>query len=184
MVTLGDFLGASQDSITQQSIGACCFVAMAELSLVLSDILSSFYTLLAVLQLRNAETQHILDIAQPLEVRLATWRSRVLDPLMKQKYFPDVTGESFQTEVFILALIISTGPVELAYLTVQIMLLRAICPKLVRRNFPLSTYLENAISVSSKAIQLVETLQISRLSAFWWLRKSSFLEVLLNAPPN
>ena len=184
MLTLGDFLGSSQDNIAQQSVGPQCFVAMAELSLILSDILCSFYTLHAVLRLRNAETQHILDIAQDIEVRLATWQSTFLDPLMKNKHFPDVTGEPSQTEVPVLALIISAGPIELAYLTVQIMLLRATCPKLVQRTFPLSTYLDNAISISLKVVYLVETLQISRLSAFWWFRKSPFSEVSSNSHPN
>lgn len=171
MVTIGDFIVVNQESITRQSIGAYCFAAMAELSLILSDILSSFYTLHAVLKLRNAGTQHILDIVQGIVVRLASWQSKFLNPLLKHKFFPDVTGKiSSRKHLFLLN--ISTGPVELAYLTVEIMLLRATCPKLARRNFPLSTYLDNAISASSRVIQLTETLQISRLSAFWWSRKS------------
>jgi hypothetical protein len=174
MVNLGDFLIVNQEIITRQSIGAHCFVAMAELSLLLSDILSSFYTLDAVLKLRNTETQHILDIVQNIEDRLAAWQSEFLDPLLENKFFPDITGESFQTQAPILVLIISTGSVELGYLTAKIMLLRATCPKLVKRNFPLSKYFDDAISVSSRATQLVETLQISRLSAFWWSRKSLF----------
>ena len=53
------------------------------------------------------------------------------------------------------------------------MLLRGIFPKLYRRNLPMDRYIECAVQVTSGVIALVETLQINRLSAFWWSCKPS-----------
>lgn len=52
------------------------------------------------------------------------------------------------------------------------MLLRGIFPKLYRRNLSLDRHVESAIQVTSAVIILVETLQINRLSAFWWSCKT------------
>jgi hypothetical protein len=48
------------------------------------------------------------------------------------------------------------------------MLLRGVFPKLYRRNIQLDTHVDRAVEATSRVINLVETLQINRLSAFWW----------------
>lgn len=48
------------------------------------------------------------------------------------------------------------------------MLLRGIFPKLYRRRVNLDRHIESAVEATSRVITLVETLQINRLSAFWW----------------
>ena len=62
----------------------------------------------------------------------------------------------------------AAGSLEVAYITVKIMLLRGIFPKLYRRNLPLDRQFELAVECTSSMINLVETLQINRLSTFWW----------------
>lgn len=58
------------------------------------------------------------------------------------------------------------------------MLLRGIFPKLYRRNLPLDVQVNRGVDITSRAITLVETLQINRLSAFWW--SCEFLPVFLH----
>jgi hypothetical protein len=60
------------------------------------------------------------------------------------------------------------GSLELAFITVKIMLLRGVFPKLHRRNIQSASHVDQAVEMTSKVISLVETLQINRLSAFWW----------------
>lgn len=48
------------------------------------------------------------------------------------------------------------------------MLLRGVFPKLYRRNLQLDTHIDRAVEATTRVINLVETLQINRLSAFWW----------------
>lgn len=62
----------------------------------------------------------------------------------------------------------SIGSLEIAFLTVRVMLLRGIFPKLYRRNLPLDVQVNRGVDITSRTITLVETLQINRLSAFWW----------------
>ncbi|OQV00676.1 Fungal specific transcription factor domain-containing protein [Cladophialophora immunda] len=131
--------------------GIHCFVAMAELTVILNEILSIFFTISSVVSLREVSGEHIIDIAERIESELSTWRSTYLDQILTQRFFPDVTGS-----------------LELAYITARIMLLRGIFPKLYRRNFALDRYVERAVETTTHAITLVETLQINRLSAFWW----------------
>ncbi|KIX92450.1 uncharacterized protein Z520_11770 [Fonsecaea multimorphosa CBS 102226] len=131
--------------------GIHCFVAMAALTVILDEILSIFFTISSVVSLREVSGEHIVDIAERIESGLDVWRSKHLDQILIQRFFPDVTGS-----------------LELAYITARIMLLRGIFPKLYRRNFPLDRFVERAIESTTQAITLVETLQIHRLSAFWW----------------
>ena len=54
------------------------------------------------------------------------------------------------------------------------MLLRGIFPKLYRRRVNLDRHIESAVAATSHVITLVETLQINRLSAFWWSCESTY----------
>ncbi|EXJ76682.1 uncharacterized protein A1O5_01190 [Cladophialophora psammophila CBS 110553] len=124
---------------------------MAALTVILNEILSIFFTISSVVSLREVSGEHIINIAERIESDLAVWRATYLDQILTQRFFPDVTGS-----------------LELAYITARIMLLRGIFPKLYRRNFPMDRYVERAVEITTHAIALVETLQINRLSAFWW----------------
>ncbi|KAI1609864.1 fungal-specific transcription factor domain-containing protein [Exophiala viscosa] len=157
MLTAADFEDCDPESRGDQprrpelATGIHCFVAMAELAVILNEVLLNFFTIGSVVKLREVTGQHIIDIADRIEAKLDNWRAVYLDPILSQRFFPDVTGS-----------------LEIAYITAHVMLLRGIFPKLYRRNLSLDSHFDRAVEVTSRAISLVETLQINRLSAFWW----------------
>ncbi|KIV82859.1 hypothetical protein PV11_04928 [Exophiala sideris] len=157
MLTASDFADCDPNSGTDNprrpelATGIHCFVAMAELAVILNEVLLNFFTISSVVKLREVTGQHIIDIADRIEAKLDNWRAAYLDPILTQRFFPDVTGS-----------------LEIAYITARVMLLRGIFPKLYRRNLSLDNHFGRAVEVTSRAISLVETLQINRLSAFWW----------------
>jgi hypothetical protein len=74
--------------------GIHCFVAMAELTVILDEILSIFFTLSSVVQLRTVTGEHIIDISNRIEQKLVNWRATYLDHILVQRFFPDVTGKA------------------------------------------------------------------------------------------
>ncbi len=149
--------------------GIHCFVAMAELTVILNEILTIFFTISSVVRLREATGQHIIDTADQIETKLENWRATYLDQILTQRFFPDVTGEVWHSGWSSHnSADSSVGSLELAYITVRVMLLRGIFPKLYRRNMSMDRHVDRAVEVTSRAITLIETLQINRLSAFWW----------------
>jgi hypothetical protein len=87
--------GAVEDEPRRPELttGIHCFVAMAQLTVILDEILSIFFTLSSVVQLRTVSGEHIIDISERIEQKLATWRAMYLDPILVQRFFPDVTGK-------------------------------------------------------------------------------------------
>ncbi|EXJ78379.1 hypothetical protein A1O1_08779 [Capronia coronata CBS 617.96] len=165
MLTASDFEDCNPDSGNDAAgrpelvTGIHCFVAMAELTVILNEVLAIFFTISSVVSLRDATGEHIIALSDSIEAKLESWRAVYLDQILTQRFFPDVTGEK---------LLDIRRSLELAYITVRVMLLRGIFPKLYRRNLPLDNQDARAVEVTSRAISLVETLQINRLSAFWW----------------
>ncbi|KIW71965.1 hypothetical protein PV04_00191 [Phialophora macrospora] len=157
MLTSEDFEdtsgGAGNDSVKRPELitGIHCFVAMAELTVILDEILSVFFTVRSVVGLRAVSGDHIIDIFNRIWHKITVWHSTYLAHILTQRFFPDVTGS-----------------LEVAYLTVRVMLLRGVFPKLYRRNLPLDRQFELAVETTSSVIHLVETLQINRLGTFWW----------------
>jgi len=102
MLSAIDFEGAaSNGNPEEQSVkrpelitGIHCFVAMAELTVILDEILSIFFTLSSVVQLRTVTAEHIIDIADRIEQKLVNWRATYLDHILVQRFFPDVTGKA------------------------------------------------------------------------------------------
>ena len=76
--------------------GIQCFVAMAELTVILDEILSIFFTISSVVQLRTVSGEYIMEISNRTEQKLLNWRATYLDQILAQKFFPDVTGMSYQ----------------------------------------------------------------------------------------
>lgn len=88
--------GVSEDEPSRRpelTTGIHCFVAMAHLTVILDEILSIFFTLSSVVQLRTVSGEHIIDVAAEIERKLVTWRATYLDPILIQRFFPDVTGK-------------------------------------------------------------------------------------------
>lgn len=175
LVMLTDFRPSEQctdnDSAKTTNTAACCFIALAELSLILANLLNSFYTINALLRSREADVAHIIDTGEGIQTKLHQWRSQHLGPLLAKRSFPDITGENPEEIHWRHYTDEDEGFVELAYLTIEIMLYRALCPKLSRRGLPLGEYSDRSKNASLAMVDLVETLQISRLRTFWWSSK-------------
>lgn len=99
MITASDFEDVypeSADEATRRPelvTGIHCFVAMAELTVILTEILSIFFTVSSVVRLRDASGEHIIETADQIEAKLENWRAAYLDQILTQRFFPDVTGE-------------------------------------------------------------------------------------------
>ncbi|RJE23845.1 hypothetical protein PHISCL_03817 [Aspergillus sclerotialis] len=122
------------------------FVAMAELSVLLSDILSTFYTVRGIHTLSDTSLQEG-GIIDSFTNRLDEW-ARLHDILLRstQKILPD-----------------PTGTLQLAYYTAEITLCRAILRKQNSHSIR-----RRGETISMKALGLLQTIQIYRLRAFWW----------------
>lgn len=95
MITLTDF-GVEEESQSSDKdlLSASIFIAMAKLSVILSDILKKFYTLQAIRSNRQiAETAMTVWVSQ-LSYRLQVWWSEHQSCLEAPEHsFPDPTGE-------------------------------------------------------------------------------------------
>ena len=85
--------GGESAKAPEMITGIHCFVAMAELTVILDEILSTFFTISSVVSLRKVTGEHIIDIFDKIEHKLELWRSTNLDQILTQRFFPDVTGE-------------------------------------------------------------------------------------------
>ena len=101
MVTLSDFGIDSHHETPSNSTGhivaAQMFIAMAELSVILSRILSTFYTIKAVHSFRdNPDSDKIVEtLAAHLRGQLDDWhRNHLLAINIHPQTFPDPTGEN------------------------------------------------------------------------------------------
>jgi hypothetical protein len=79
---------------TELITGKHCFVAMATLTVILDEVLSIFFTVSSVVQLRDVTGEHIIETSNRISERLDIWRSTYLDQVLVQRFFPDVTGKS------------------------------------------------------------------------------------------
>lgn len=90
--------GEDEPRRPELTTGIHCFVAMAQLTVILDEILSIFFTLSSVVQLRTVSGEHIIDISERIEEKLVAWRATYLDPILIQRFFPDVTGKKSELE--------------------------------------------------------------------------------------
>lgn len=109
MLTAADFedadLSLSDPKRPELVTGIHCFVAFAELSVILNEILSVFFTVSSVVNLREVTGDHIIEIHDRINNQLEIWRGTYLDQILSQRFFPDVTGRS-GLEQFIEVLIV------------------------------------------------------------------------------
>lgn len=93
MLKLSDFADEGSELPTPDNQApAKVFIAMTELSVILADILSKFYTVKAIHAHSIVELEQLENSCTEFEARLKTWRTGHLDPLMTEKLFPDPTG--------------------------------------------------------------------------------------------
>lgn len=101
MLTALDFAsisgGHEQDfaQSTELITGKHCFVAMAALTVILDEVLSIFFTISSVVNLRKVSGEHIIEISDRIDQKLDVWQTTYLDQILIQRFFPDVTGKTF-----------------------------------------------------------------------------------------
>ena len=132
---------------------------MIELTTILADLLSSFYTVRADAEIRLKENEGvgwILQRAKPLQLRLRAWYSQLPECLSLQ----DVTMRKLS----------STGYLHLAYFAAEITLHRRIV-SLLDREFDwevVEVCQSAAMERLHKALEFVETLRPEHLQSFWY----------------
>ncbi len=92
ILNYGDFV--PQESRAKQSIPAPgqTFIAMASLTVILSDILQIFYSPRAMDRLSTSSEDYIRGLEERLDSDLEEWRERYLEPILKINSFPDSSG--------------------------------------------------------------------------------------------
>jgi hypothetical protein len=150
MITLSNFEANSE--------GAAIFVAMANLTRILSDLLSTFYSLRAMERVKTLPIEILYSLMDDFQSRIHNFHEEFLRGL----YTSNMSG-----------LLDSSGTVILAFYTVEIVLYRALL-----RRLPMSSGYAavrgHAKVTLGNVVVFLEKLNVQRLRAFWWSRKSSF----------
>ena len=149
MVTEADF----PDPETPQS-AKYIFIAMAKLSVILAEALHQFYTIRAQKKIQTMPIKDLMELLSDFENRLDAFSRDVLTPLKAL-----ATSASAP-------ILDSSGTVELALQTLEIIIYRA-----VLRHLPPETSLpvrERAQASLARAVDFLGSLQVSRLRAYWW----------------
>lgn len=151
MVTMENF---SHTGLGGEQIGkvpAQQFVAMAELTAILSDLLSTFYTLKAVERVKCLRTITLYSYMDEFQSRIHEAHERHI----RQLYG-------------INTLLDSTGTVFLACYTLEIVLYRAMLRCLPTNDPSYMTIRSHAKATITHIVSFLEKLQVNRLRAFWW----------------
>lgn len=154
MITMEHFPHIGFEGATTGPIPALQFVAMANLTVILSDILSAFYTLRAMDTSKCMPIELLISRMSNFQLRLQDFQEQHLCRLSNVNTLLDSTGTTF-----------------LAYYTVELVLYRALL-----RCVPLTepVYLNIRSHARSTALSITEfldKLQANRLQAFWWSRE-------------
>jgi len=147
-----------EEGSTEVVKGRLLFCQMIQLTIILSDILSAFYTVRAAAEIRckaNRGVTWILQRAKPLQLQLRTWYSSLPDCLRLH----DVTMRKLS----------STGYLHLAYYAAEITLHRRIVGCLAsEENADVVGVCRNAARERLlKALDFVTTLRPEHLQSFW-----------------
>jgi hypothetical protein len=165
MVTLDNF---SHVGLGNKPIGlmpALQFVAMANLTTILSDLLSTFYTLKAMDRVKLLPIEGLYSIMDNFRARIHAFH----DEHVCQLYSVG-------------ALLDSSGTVILAYYTVEIVLYRAMLRFLPMNHPGYPTIRQHAKTTLLNIVSFLEKLSVSRLRAFWWSRTSPLLHDSFSFP--
>ena len=92
MLAATDFEGLDNANRPELVTGVNCFIAMAELSIILNEILDAFFTIGSVVKLREVAGDHIVQLHDKIEHDLGMWRQAHLKQILAQRFFPDVSG--------------------------------------------------------------------------------------------
>ena len=153
MLTLDNF---SHMGLNDEPVGlmpALQFVAMAQLTVILSDLLSTFYTLKAMDRVRLLPIEMLYRIMDDFQSRLHAFHEEHIGQLYNVNTLLD-----------------SSGSVILAFYTVEIVLYRAMMRCLPMNNPGYPTIRGHAKATLLNVVSFLEKLNVSRLRSFWWSR--------------
>lgn len=131
---------------------------MAHLSSILSDVLSTFYTLKAMERIKLLPIDMLFSILDGFQERLRIFRDEHLCPLWRG----DSNGG-----------LDSSGNVVLGFYTIEIVLLRAVLRCLPMNHPGYAGLRSQAKTTLLNVVEFLEKMSVSRLKAFWWSRKST-----------
>ncbi|KAF2843293.1 hypothetical protein M501DRAFT_906725, partial [Patellaria atrata CBS 101060] len=148
-----------EDGSTEVEKGRILFSQMIGLTEILSDILSSFYTIRAEEETRNNAHQGvrwILEKAKPIQIRLKEWFAQLPDCL--------------KMENLKMRKLSSTGYLHLAYYTAEITLHRRIVRLLAHESDPSLVSICRAAAKARliSAMDFVQGLRAEHLQSFWY----------------
>ncbi|CVL08993.1 uncharacterized protein FPRN_14603 [Fusarium proliferatum] len=148
-----DFMEGNCDGVeTDVPLQYRTSVSMASLSIILSDLLKTFYTIKSKQEwLKHRSAEKLFSEYARLDRSLTSWEEESLIPLLQVRAYPDPIGS-----------------IILAYHTLRVILYRAVLLKLERLETDASLIIDKAFAVSSDAISFVQNLTMSQMSAFWW----------------
>jgi hypothetical protein len=155
MITIDAFSHTSLNNEPVSITPALQFIAMAHLTTILSDLLSTFYTLKAMDRVKLLPIEVLYSIMDEFQTRLHTFHEEHLCQLYNVNTLLD-----------------SSGSVILAFYTVEIVLYRAML-RCIPLNHPGYVGVRAQAKTSLlNVVAFLEKLHVSRLRAFWWSRKS------------
>lgn len=158
--TLEDF---SHLGLQGEEIGfgpARMLISMSHLSVIISSLLSTFYTLAATSRLKTLPILTLLSQMSAFQDRLNTFYTSHLRPLCT---------------AFDASLLDPSGSVILAFYTAEIVLYRAVLRVLPMEEERYAEVRERARSVMVNVVSFTEKLHVSRLRSFWWNPMSPLL---------
>lgn len=93
MLTMADFaLEGSLQPSPANSKPAQLFIGVTTLSIILSEILATFFTVKAINSCQTMELDELESICTSFEDKLKAWQVKHLEPALAKRSFPDPTG--------------------------------------------------------------------------------------------
>jgi hypothetical protein len=154
MLTLDNFSHVGLNNQPMGLVPALQFIAMAKLTTILSDLLSTFYTLKAMDRVKLLPIEVLYSIMDDFQARIHAFHEEHLYQLYNVNTLLD-----------------SSGTVILAFYTVEVVLYRAILRCLPMAHPGYSIIRQHAKTTLLNIVSFLEKLNVSRLRAFWWSRK-------------
>ena len=166
MITLDNFPHVGLNNEPIGLMPALQFVAMANLTTILSDLLSTFYTLRAMDRIKLLPIEVLYSKMDDFQARIHAFHEEFLYRLYNVNKLLD-----------------SSGTVILAFYTVEVVLYRAML-RCLPMNIPgYPTVRQHAKTTLLSIVTFLEKLNVSHLRAFWWSRMLPFSSFTPIEPP-
>ncbi|RFU24556.1 hypothetical protein B7463_g11788, partial [Scytalidium lignicola] len=144
------------NNIPVPTTGIRQFLGMVALTIILSDILTTFYSVRSGEKLKTYGPDLLHIIFEQFQKRLHTFHDQYLSQLQDVQEFLDPTGTIF-----------------LAYYTVLLALYKAGLRNLSPSDLQYHIFRQEARKVLSQVISLLQEMTVRRFRAFWWSQMSN-----------